>query len=317
MQDTNKIYVGVSRCLLGQKVRFDGGHKRDRFVDDILSKYVDFVPICPEVAIGMGVPREPIHLLGDPENPKVVGIKNTGLDVTRELKQYSKQAVKQLQHVSAYILKSKSPTCGMERVKVYSPKGGATNTGVGVFARALMQQFPNLPIEEEGRLNDPILRENFIERLFAYHAWQQLCADKLTMRKLVEFHTVHKLAVMAHSVAGYKRLGQLVANHDCLSIGKLGRLYETELMRIMKLRANRKGHSNVLYHMLGYFKADLDNADKQELVDLIEQYRTGLVPLVVPITLFKHYLRVYPKEYIEQQTYLHPHPSELMLRNHL
>lgn len=313
-----KLKIGISECLLGAKVRFDGGHKLDKYIVNYLSPYCEFVAICPEVAIGMGVPRPPIRLVGDPNKPQVVGVKDATLNVTKPLTAYSKQCVKELNDISGYILKSRSPTCGMQRVKVYGEKNSAPSTeGVGVFAKALMDAHPLLPVEEEGRLNDPILRENFIERIFAFRRWQDLLSERLTMGRLVEFHTQHKLTLMAHNLAGYKRLGHIIANAEKLTPKAVALAYGEEFMKVMQMRCSNKRHTNVLEHILGYFKDNLNHGDKEELLAAIHRYRVGQLPLIVPITLVQHYLRKFPKPYLQNQTYLHPHPDELMLRNHI
>ncbi|MBB71871.1 MAG: hypothetical protein CMF50_05680 [Legionellales bacterium] len=316
-KNSSKLLIGVSQCLLGEKVRFNGDHKRDRYICGMLSDYADYRPVCPEVAIGMGVPRPPIHQEGNPEDPTVVGVQDKSINVTKPLKQFSKQYVKDLDELSGFILKSKSPTCGMERIKVYQHTGQALRNGIGVFARELIAAYPYLPIEEEGRLCDPVLRENFITRIFAYYRWQQLMLTKPSKKDLVEFHTRHKLLLRSHNEAGYQRLGTLMADLKDISLTELKQQYLAEFMSTLKTRANAKKHANVLYHMLGYLKKHLDQQDKEEMVNLIESYRKGKVPLVVPITLFKHHFRRFPNPYIEQQYYLTPHPDELMLRNHV
>lgn len=313
-----RVRVGVSACLLGQEVRYNGGHKRDGFVAGALAKYVDFVPLCPEVAIGLGIPRPPIRLVGSPERPRAVGTDDATLDVTDRLESYARQQVPALGGISGYILKKDSPSCGMERVKLYSLKGGAPErTGIGVFARVLMEAMPLLPLEEEGRLNDPVLRENFVSRVFVYHRWQGLMAEGITPARLIAFHTDHKYLVMAHSQAAYGRMGRLLANLAGTDLDAVALMYVTELMTALKRRVNRKRHVNVLQHIMGYFKRSIDSGDKAELVATIEAYRRAEVPLVVPITLLRHYLRRHPDSYMERQHYLHPHPEDLSLRNQI
>lgn len=312
-----KLLIGVSQCLLGEHVRFDGGHKRDNYITTMLSQYVDYIPVCPEVEIGMGVPRPPIHQFGDVEHPQVVGVKDTSIDVTQPLKKFSKNYVKDLEELSGFILKSKSPTCGMERVKVYQATGQALRNGTGVFARELMKAHPQLPVEEEGRLCDPAIRENFVTRIFAYHRWQLLNKENLSKEKLIEFHTRHKLLLRSHNEAGYQRLGKLMADLKGRTIGSIKKAYLPLFMETLKTKADAKKQANVLYHLLGYLKKQLDAEDKQELVTIIEDYRQGKLPLIVPITLFKHHFRRFPDPYVQQQYYLSPHPKELMLRNHV
>lgn len=314
-KSAEKIRVGISACLLGNEVRYDGGHKRDAYINGTLGDYFEFIPVCPEVAIGLGTPREPIRLVGDPESPRVVGVKNPTLDVTVSLDQYGQKMGRELADISGYILKRGSPSCGMARVKVYGhnrmPKGHAA----GAYARAFMAAQPLLPVEEEGRLGDTILRENFIQRVFVYHRWQTINREGLTAAALVEFHTRHKLMVMAHSQAAYKRLGQLVSRAGKGAINETARAYISELMAALTRRATRKRHANVLMHLMGYLKRALDGEDKGELLETIAAYRVGHVPLIVPITLLNHHFRRHPQPYVEGQYYMQPHPKELMLRN--
>ena len=321
MTQQDVIQVGVSSCLLGEEVRFDGGHKRDRYVQNVLGEYFRLIPVCPEVAVGLGIPRQPIHLAerrqaNGEKAIRVVGVKDDSLDVTQELQDYADQTVGRLGgQISGYILKSKSPSCGMARVKVYSEKGMPGKSGPGAYAERLMERLPNLPVEEEGRLNDDVLRENFIQRVYVYHRWQKLVADGLTPASLVDFHTRHKLMVLAHDQPAYRRLGRLVASAGERPMEQLAQEYETELMQALKQKANRRGHANVLYHLMGYLKMPLDSDDRLEIVDTIEQYRRGKVPLVVPLTLLQHHFRRHPHPYVDQQYYLNPHPKDLMLRN--
>lgn len=313
----NRILIGVSSCLIGEKVRFDGGHKRDSYICDLLANYVDFLPICPEVAIGMGVPRPAIRLVGDPKSPRLVEVKNVERDYTLAMLEFANETMQQLTHISGYILKSQSPSCGLRRVKIYQGKGQAPLSGQGLYAKILEEQFPYLPIEEEGRLNDPRLRENFIERLFVYHDWQVTNEPGLTAHALINLHTRHKLTLMAHHPSKSRELGQLVSRVDKKNIASLAPEYLYKLMNTLCYIATPNKHANVLMHCLGYFKKILTKMDKQELVNLIEQYQQGLVPLVVPITLINHHLIHYPQPYLEGQSYLSPYPAELMLRNHI
>lgn len=312
----SRIKVGVSSCLLGQEVRFNGGHKRDGFVTGQLERFIDFVPLCPEVGIGMGIPRPPIRLVGDLEHPRAVATDDPTLDVTAKLELFGRQQTASLGGVSGYILKKDSPSCGMERVKVYSSKGGsAERKGVGVFARVLMESMPLLPLEEEGRLNDPVLRENFLTRIYTYDRWQRLAEEGITAKRLIAFHTDHKYLVMAHSQAAYNRLGRMLSNLSGVDPGAVALMYVTELMTALKRRVDRKRHANVLQHIMGYFKRSIDSGDKAELIANIDAYRRGEIPLVVPVTLLRHYLRRHPDTYMERQHYLRPHPDELSLRN--
>ncbi|MBT2971951.1 MAG: DUF523 and DUF1722 domain-containing protein [Candidatus Thiodiazotropha sp. (ex Ctena orbiculata)] len=309
--------IGVSACLLGHNVRYDGGHKRDSFIAEILGREVEFLPVCPEAAIGLGVPRPMIHLVGDPRQPRLVGVQDPTMDVTRRMEAYAADQARQLNGISGYILKKNSPSCGMERVKVYAAESGGhcVRKGTGAFARVLMAQRPLLPVEEEGRLNDAVLRENFVNRVYVYQRWHNLHAAGLTPARLIAFHTDHKYLVMAHSQAAYQRLGRLLSNLSKSDLDKITHSYIHELMPALKRRVTRKRHVNVLQHIMGYLKKRIGSDDKRELSANIEAYRRGETPLVVPITLFRHYFRIHPDEYMLRQIYLQPHPDSLGLRN--
>ncbi len=317
-QSTAPIRVGISACLLGQEVRFDGGHKRDRYITDTLGKFFEWVPVCPEVEMGLGTPRETLRLVGDPEAPRLVFAKK-GEDQTELMRAWATSRLDRLAkaNLSGYILKNDSPSCGMERVRVYRPSGIPSKHGVGIFARALMARFPLLPVEEEGRLHDLPLRENFVERIFCYRRWRDLVAGGLTRGKLVAFHTAHKLLLLARSPKHYTELGRLVANAKALSPKELEGRYGELFMAGLTVKATAKKHTNVMQHILGYLKRDLDARDKAELLAVINDYYGGLVPLVVPLTLLKHHLTRVNVPYLQDQIYLNPHPKELMLRNHV
>jgi uncharacterized protein YbgA (DUF1722 family)/uncharacterized protein YbbK (DUF523 family) len=313
-----KIILGISTCLLGKAVRYDGGHKLDRFLTETLGKFVEYVPVCPEVECGMPIPREPMHLQGDPESPRLISIK-TGIDKTSQMISWAEKRVIELEKegLMGFIFKSDSPSSGMERVKVYNDKNMSVRKGVGMFARIFMQHFPLLPVEEEGRLHDPVLRENFIERVFALARWRELLAGDVSLKGLLEFHTKHKLLILSHSTKHYRELGRLVAGAKKIPLQKLLESYQKQLMEALKLRATPKKSANVLMHMAGYFKDQLNRGEKAELLEIIEQYRKEMVPLIVPITLMSHYVRKYNQSYLRDQYYLHPHPVELQLRNHV
>ena len=312
-----KIRLGISSCLLGQKVRYDGNHKHDSFLTGTLGQFFEWVPVCPEVAIGLGVPRPPIRLVGPPAAPRAVGVKDPDIDVTDKLGAYGKRQARALDGISGYIFKSKSTSCGMERVKVYQHAGVPAANGRGIYADAFLASQPWLPAEEEGRLGNPRRRENFIERVFIYRRWQDLVARGLTAARLVEFHTQHKLAVMAHDVEGYRALGRLVAQAGRHGLNALGYDYITRLMEAMRRPATPARHVNVLMHLMGYLKKNLVAADEAELLDLIRAYRRGETLLVAPLTLLKHHFRGFPDPYVARQTYLHPDPRELLLRGGL
>jgi uncharacterized protein YbgA (DUF1722 family)/uncharacterized protein YbbK (DUF523 family) len=317
-ESARPIRVGISACLLGQGVRFDGGHKRDRYITDTLGKFFEWVPVCPEVEMGLGTPRETLRLVGEPEDPRVVFFK-TGEDVTDGMQTWAKERLDALAKLdlSGYILKSDSPSCGMERVRIYRKSGMPGKDGVGIFARALMARFPLLPVEEEGRLHDLPLRENFVERIFCHRRWRDLVAGGLTRGKLVAFHTAHKLLLLAHSPKHHTVLGRLVADAKGLSPRALETRYGELFMSGLTVKATAKKHTNVMHHILGYLKRNLDAADKAELLTLIADFHRGLVPLVVPLVLLKHHLARVNVPSLRGQIYLSPHPKELMLRNHV
>jgi uncharacterized protein YbgA (DUF1722 family)/uncharacterized protein YbbK (DUF523 family) len=318
MADPVTVRIGVSSCLLGQKVRFDGGHKRDAFLVDTFGQFVEWVPVCPEAEIGMGIPREPIRLQRVGPSIRLLGVK-TATDHTDSMSQWAARRVEALarEALDGYILKKDSPSCGMERVKVYDTGGAPARTGRGLFADALIARLPLLPVEEEGRLSDPRLRDNFVERVFAYRRLRDLFAGRWTTGALVRFHTAHKLTLLAHSPDAYRALGRLVAGAAALPRGEVKAEYESVFMKGLTTLATPRKHVNVLQHMLGYFRKVLDDASRSELGMAVADYQKGLVPLVVPLTLFRHHVRRCGVAYLEGQTYLEPHPKELMLRNHV
>jgi uncharacterized protein YbgA (DUF1722 family)/uncharacterized protein YbbK (DUF523 family) len=313
-----KIRLGISTCLLGEKVRFDGGHKWDRYLTGTLGEYVEYVPVCPEVECGLGVPRESMRLVGDPENPRLVTTR-TNRDLTDRMVQWARKRVVELEKedLCGFIFKSDSPSSGMERVKVYNEKGMPVKKGRGMFARTFMEHFPLIPVEEEGRLHDPKLRENFIESIFTLMRWRELLQDGRSRKNLVGFHTQNKLLLLSHSEKHYRLMGKLVATVKEKPIEEVYGAYEGLLMDTLSLKTTIKKNANVLQHMMGYFKKDLSSDEKQELLEVIEEYRKGYVPLIVPITLMNHYVRKYDQSYLKQQTYLQPHPMALQLRNHV
>ena len=308
--------IAISACLMGAEVRFNGGHKESRLCSRTLAEHFEFVPLCPEVAIGMGIPREPIRLVGDPQSPQAVGTVNASINVTAPLAEYGEKMAGELNDICGYIFMQQSPSCGLERVKVYHDNGAPVNGGGrGIYAQAFCARHPDLPVEEAGRLNDPVLRENFITRVLAYSDWQQVLAQGLSRRVLTEFHSRYKYQLMAHNPLQYKALGKLLGNMAQSDPAELGPRYFSELMAALKKCATRGTHSNVLQHITGYLKQAISAEDKQEMVHVIGQYRLGIVPLVVPLTLLKHHFRQHPDPYIAQQVYLQPHPENLSLRN--
>ena len=313
-----KIKLGISACLLGENVRYDGGHKLDRFLTDTLGQYVEYVPVCPEVECGLPIPREAMHLEGNPDYPRLVTIR-TKQDMTDRMVQWARKRVIDLEKEDLYgfIFKSDSPSNGMERVKVYNEKGMPVKKGVGIFAKIFMDHFPLLPVEDEGRLQDPNLRENFIERIFTLKGWREVLAKKESRGNVVDFHTKHKLLILSHSPKHYQMMGKLVAQAKDLPLKDLYLQYQTLLTESLKLKTTPKKNANVLQHMMGYFREQLSSDEKQELLEVIENYRKGYIPLTVPITLINHYVRKYEQPYLKKQVYLNPHPLELQLRNHV
>jgi len=314
-----KIKIGISACLLGAQVRYDGQHKLDHYLRDTLGQFVEWVPVCPEVEFGLPTPRDAMRLVGDPQNPRLVTIKE-GIDHTDGMQAWAAQRLALLEgeELSGFIFKSKSPSSGMQRVKVYKKAGASpVQEGVGIFARVFIETFPLLPVEEEGRLHDPILRENFITRIFVFKRWGDFCKEDGSINGLVDFHSDHKLLIMAHSQKMLRSLGRLVAHVKERPRGEVLDQYIMALMQGLKLHASAKQHVNVLQHIVGYFKKMLSKDEKKELLDVIMLYYKQYIPIVVPLTLLRHYVRKYNAEYLKRQHYLHPHPMELMLLNHV
>jgi uncharacterized protein YbgA (DUF1722 family)/uncharacterized protein YbbK (DUF523 family) len=314
----NLIRIGISSCLLGEKVRFDGGHKHDRYLTDTLGEYFEWVPVCPEVELGLGTPRETMRLEQSGDETRLIMPKSSR-DLTQSMREFAVARTEKLpqEGLGGYILKSDSPSCGLFRVRVYGPSGMPNRTGRGLFAEALTQRFPYLPIEEEGRLCDPRLRENWIGRVFAYRRLQSLWSSRWTAQSLIAFHTAHKLVLLAHSPKAFQEMGRIVATEKGMARADLRQEYHTRFMSALAILTTRGRHTNVLQHMAGYFKKQLDEDSRRELSGLIEDYRAGEVPLVVPLTLLKHYVRRFDIPYLAGQVYLNPHPKELALLNHV
>jgi len=313
-----RIRMGVSACLLGQQVRYDGGHKHDRYITDILGEYLEFVPVCPEVEAGFPIPRETFRLVGDPENPRLVTTRGR-VDHTEHMKAWAEKRVRELEKedLCGFIFKKDSPNSGLMRVKVYNDKRMAEKNGVGLFARAFTRHFPLIPVEEEGRLNDAKLRETFIEQIFTLKRWREMRTQGRSMKSLVDFHTRHKLLVLSHSPAHAKRMGKLVAEGKQMPIGEVYAQYEGLLIETLRIKTTVKKNMNVLEHILGYFKEQLSADEKQEMLEIFDRYRREFVPLIVPVTLLNHHVRKYDQPYLKQQVYLNPHPVALKLRNHV
>lgn len=313
---SEKIPVGVSQCLLGEPVRYDGGHKRSRYLTDVLSRYFDYRPVCPEVAIGLGIPRKPIRLVATDAGTRVRGIEDEQVDVTEALAAEADQTSASMPEICGYVFMQNSPSCGVFRMKRYGENGYPLDSdGQGAYARRLLELMPLLPVEEAGRLSDDGLRENFITRVFAYHDWRTHLESEPTPAALVDFYSRYKYQVMAHHQASYKALGRLVADAGRRDIQELNREFIRLFMTALGHKATRRGNTNTMTHLRGYLKGLLDPEEKQELSRLIEAYRSGEVPLVVPLTLLKHYLMKVDNPYLQQQTFWSPHPEKLGLRN--
>jgi uncharacterized protein YbgA (DUF1722 family)/uncharacterized protein YbbK (DUF523 family) len=303
---------------LGDEVRYDGGHKHDPFLTGVLANHFSWIPVCPEMEIGLGSPRESMRLVEMDGRVHLVTNKSAG-DFTDAMDQFALRRVDELkeEQLHGFILKKDSPSCGLFRVKVYHNDGSSHKQGRGLFAEALVNRFPNLPVEEEGRLNDLKIRENFIERIFAHYRWLEFLESNPRAADLVSFHSRQKMAILAHSRIHYQRLGQLVAGSGKAPMKRILNEYASMYMEALKQKATTKKHANVLFHLMGYFKKNIDTTDKSELVQCIEDYRKGLLPLIVPITLLQHHLKHHPVPWVSEQTYLNPYPAELMLRNHV
>ena len=313
-----KFRIGISSCLLGNEVRWNSGHKLDKYLAHTLGQFVEYVPVCPEVEAGFGVPRESLRLVGDPDSPRLVTFKSK-TDHTDRMLTWTQKRVRELEKeaLCGFIFKSDSPSSGMIRVKVYNDKGMPHKIGIGMFARAFMEHFPLIPVEDDGRLNDPVIRENFILQIFTLKRWRDNLARKRGIGNLVDFHTRNKLLMLSHSPKHYRLMGKLVAEGKKMPLGDLYDQYQLLLMEALKLKTTIRKNINVLQHLMGYFKKQLSGDEKQELLEAFDQYRSEYVPLIVPITLINHYVRKYDQPYLKQQTYLNPHPLELKLRTHV
>lgn len=314
---SEKIPVGISACLLGDNVRFDGGHKRCAFATDELAPFMQYVPACPEMGIGLPTPRPALRLTeSETETVELRFSNGSGDPVTEEMQRWSEKRVNGLHHLCGYIVCAKSPSCGMERVRVYQPDNNNNRkAGIGIFTRELMAQMPWLPVEEDGRLHDPVLRENFVERVYTLHEFHEMWRSGLTRGKLMAFHSRYKLSLLAHSQPEYREMGRFVASMDKWeSLEDFAVEYRQRVMDLLKHQVTRGNHTNVLMHVQGYFRPQLTSKQRQELASLIEHYRQGLQPLLAPITLLKHYLSEFPDPYLEQQRYFEPYPEALRLR---
>jgi uncharacterized protein YbgA (DUF1722 family)/uncharacterized protein YbbK (DUF523 family) len=314
----SNITIGISSCLLGNKVRYDGQHKYDPFLAVTLGEFMEYIPVCPEVECGLPVPRDAMRLVGDSSNPRLVTIK-TKIDLTEQMKKWGERKLNELlsEDLCGFIFKANSPSSGMERIKIYPPAGGvAQKNGVGIFADMFMKKFPYLPVEDDGRLHDPVIRENFIERVFAYKRWIDMLDTESTVHGLIQFHSRHKLMLMAHSPEHYRTAGKIAASADKNNLSIKQSEYLKNMMEGLKKTATTSRNFNVLQHILGYFKKELTSDEKKETLEIMKNYKNELIPLIVPVTLLNHYISKYSQKYLKEQYYLHPHPFELKLRNH-
>lgn len=313
-----KVKIGISSCLLGERVRYDGGHKLDRYITETLGQYFKWVSVCPEVEYGLPVPRKAMRLEGDPDSPRLVTI-HTGIDHTEGILKWAKKRLKDLEQekLCGFIFKSRSPSSGIGGVKIYTTSGIPRCKGVGIFGGAFIRYFHFIPVIDDGRLHDTQLRENFSERVFVYKRWQEFIKKDRTIQDLAAFHTEHKLLILSHSPKHFSALGCLVANAKKYKREELHSEYIRILMHGLQLIATVKKNTNVLMHITGHFKKHLSSDEKQELLEVIDNYHKGLIPLIVPITLVRHYVRKFDETYLKKQYYLNPHPLELMLRNHV
>jgi len=308
--------LGISQCLLGEQVRYDGGHKRDRFLTDTLSQFVEWIPICPEVESGLGTPREAMRLVGTPEAPRLMTIK-TQNDHTATLNRFCHRKIHELKSfgLDGFVFKKDSPSCGIKQVRVYQHGSSPSRKGRGLFAQAFQTFFPLIPIEDEDRLNDPEIRQNFIARVFGYHRWQNLLGSRLTRGSLVGFHTHHKYLLLAHSRPHHDKLGHLVASVNHFTPKQLALQYGATFMEALKVKTTVRKHVNVLKHLVGLFKKQISQAQRIELQDVIDDFHRGLTPFIAPLTLINHYVREHHIDSLAEQVYLQPHPNELFLKN--
>jgi uncharacterized protein YbgA (DUF1722 family)/uncharacterized protein YbbK (DUF523 family) len=316
-RESPALRLGISSCLLGQAVRWDGGHKRDSLLESLLGPHFQWVAVCPELEAGMGVPREAVRLQGKrPGTARLVGV-SSARDWTQAMLDYARRRLAELEALDlcGFVLKSDSPSCGMTRVRLYARSGAPSRRGVGLFARALMRRMPLLPVEEEARLRDPVLRENFVERVFAFRGVKHLLASGCSPRDWIAFHAAHKYLLLSHHPHGYRALGRMVAQSGLVPARRRGAAYAQAFMEVLKHPATVRRHFNVLQHIAGYLKRSLSPEDKRELAAVLEDYRRGRVPRIVPLTLLRHHLARHRVEALAGQVYLSPHPQEMMLRN--
>ncbi|MBW2071885.1 MAG: DUF523 and DUF1722 domain-containing protein [Deltaproteobacteria bacterium] len=315
---TTRLRIGISSCLLGHRVRYDGGHKRDHYLTDTLGRFVEFVPVCPEVECGLGVPREPMRLEGSPGSPRLVTARSR-IDLTARMVSWAQEKVRQLERegLCGFIFKSKSPSSGMQGVKIYNDRGVVYKRGTGIFAGIFIEHFPLVPVEDEARLHGMGIRENFIQRIFALKRWRELLADRPGRQELLSFHARERLAILSHSARHYRLMEKLTAENGKLPRGELYSKYESLFLQALQLKTTVKKNVKVLRHILAYLEKELTGNEKQELVEVIEQYEQEFIPLIVPLTISKHYVQKYGQQHLLEQVYLNPQPLETRLTNHV
>ena len=313
---TKKPIMGIGACLAGREVRYNGQTKAPNGHVKRIGEIFEMRPFCPEMAAGLGVPRPPIHLVGSEDHIRVLDVETHQHDHTDAIAAHAHEVLEMAPELAGYVLVKASPSCGFERVKRFNQKGNVVaHDQQGIFATALAKADPLLPLEDDGRLNDPGLRESFVTRALVYHQWKQLRSEGLTAAKLIDFYSRHKYLVMAHHVPSYKQLGPMLADAGKQDLETLASEFIAVMMNALTQRASRRSHSNVLFHLSGYLKKKISSEERQRLKALIEQYRLGHVPLVVPVTMLRHHFANNPNAYIDQQVFLEPYPDELQLRN--
>ncbi|WP_339671951.1 DUF523 and DUF1722 domain-containing protein [Dasania marina] len=315
---TKAIPVGLSACLAGQPVRYNGGHSQSRLCLDTLSQHFDFKTFCPEVAAGFGTPRPTMRLTGDPANPRLQLSNDDQQDFTEQLQQGFSEQLAQFEHLDGYILMKNSPSCGLKRIKIYQANGYPhTERGQGLFTAALIERYPLLPVEEEGRLQDPHLRENFILRVYAHHNFRADVSLAPSHHTLLQFHSSYKYVLMAHNQPLYRELGRMLANAKQSDLSPLMAQYFSLFMQALSEPATVKNHCNTLLHILGYLKKSVPSEARQHIAAVIHKYRVGQLPLVTPMTLLKHYIEQFGSDYIKGQRYFEPYPETLCLSNNI
>ena len=319
--ESEKIKVGLSACLAGFEVRYNGGHCQSRLCLDELSQHFEYVTFCPEVEAGFGTPRPTMRLIGDPTSPTLTytqDVKREQSDLTSQLVDGFKDKLADFAELDGYILMKNSPSCGMKRIKVYQENGHPhEQRGQGIFTAALQKQFPNLPVEEEGCLNDDKLYENFILRVYAYHNFRHEVLAEPSVHKLIQFHSSYKYVLMAHNQTLYKDLGKRLSSIDKNQLGQILIYYQANFMEALSHSASRENHTNTLMHILGYLKKTVCAEARQDINEVILKYHSGEIPLSTPLTLLKHYIKQGGSEYIQAQRYLEPYPPRLGLANHI